>query len=74
MPKHVCVEWTWHSFQLLKEVRRFEILRHGVVQPRDHLVYGLLPALFGVLPALDRAEELSKGLLNHVSEVWWNLE
>lgn len=62
------------SLQLLEEVRRFEVFGHGIIQPRDHLVDGLLPALLRVFAALDGAEELTERLLNHVSEIRWNLE
>jgi hypothetical protein len=64
----------WRSLQLFEEVGRLEVLGHGVVQPRDHLVDGLLPALLRVLPALNGAEELAESLFYHVSEVWWNLQ
>lgn len=57
------------SFELLQEVRALEVLRHRVVQPRDHLVDGLLPALLGVLAALDRFEKLFQRLLHNVPEV-----
>lgn len=70
----MCVESRSRSLQLFEEVRRLEVLGHGVVEPRDHLVDGLLPALLGVLAALDGAEELAQGLLYHVSEVSWHLE
>lgn len=46
------------SFELLQEVRALEVLRHWIVQPRNHLVDGLLPALLGVLTALNRLEKL----------------
>lgn len=73
MPK-VCVRRVVRSLQLFKEVRRLEVLRHGVIEPRDHLVDGLLPALLRVLTALDSAVELAECLLNHVSEVRRNLK
>lgn len=70
----MCVESRWRSLQLFEKVRRLEVLWHGVVEPRDHLVDGLLPALLGVLAALDGAEELAQGLLDHVSEVGRDLK
>lgn len=57
------------SFELLQEVRALEVLRHWIVQPRDHLVDGLLPTLLGVLAALDRFEKLFQRLLHNVPEV-----
>lgn len=57
------------SFELLQEVWTLEVLRHRVVQPRDHLVDGLLPALLGVLAALNRFEELFQRLLHDIPEV-----
>lgn len=57
------------SFELLQEVRALEVLRHRIIQPRDHFVDGLLPALLGVLAALDRFEKLFQRLLHNVPEV-----
>lgn len=65
----MCAASTSRLLQLLEEVRRLEVLGHGVVEPRDHLVDGLLPALFRVLAALDGAVKLSQSLFNHISEV-----
>lgn len=61
-------------FQLFEKVRRLEVLGYGVIHTGYDLVDGLFPALFGVLAALDGAEELAEGLLHHVSEVRRNLE
>lgn len=55
----MCVASIWRLLQLLEKVRRLEVLGDWVVQPRDHLIDGLLPALLRVLAALDGAEEFS---------------
>jgi hypothetical protein len=65
----VCVFCTYDVFfllELLQEVGRLEVLGHGVVEARNHLVDGLLPRLFGVLAALD-------GLEDHEPEVGGHL-
>lgn len=57
------------SFELLQEVWTLEVLRHRIVQPRDHFIDGLLPALLRVLAALNRFEELFQRLLHNVPKV-----
>ena len=71
----VCsVHTTYFSLlELLQEVGRLEVLGHGVVEARNHLVDGLLPRLFGVLAALDGLEELAQRLLDHEPEVGGHL-
>jgi hypothetical protein len=72
----VCVLYIRRIFsllELLQEVGRLEVLGHGVVEARNHLVDGLLPRLFGVLAALDGLEELAQCLLDHEPEVGGHL-
>lgn len=59
--------------KLLQEVGRLEVLGHGVVEARNHLVDGFLPRLFGVLAALDGLEEFAQRLLDHEPEVGGHL-
>jgi hypothetical protein len=58
-----------YLLELLQEVRRLEVLGHGVVEARNHLVDGLFPRLFRVLAGLDGLEELAQRLLDHKPEV-----
>ena len=49
----------YRLFELFEEVRRPEVLRHGVVHARDDLVYRLFPRLFRVLSVLDGHEKFA---------------
>lgn len=60
--------------QLFQEVWRLEIFRYRIIHSRNDFVDRFLPRLFGVFPALYRAEELSQCLLNNVSEILGHLD
>lgn len=60
--------------QLFQEVWRLEIFRDRIIHSRNDFVNRFLPRLFGVLPALNRAEELSQCLFYNISEILGHLQ